>query len=87
MFEKFMKDHISKEMIEKFIGCNADAFTEKDLIKLGRVFNSLKDGMSKREDYFEIKLTGDTGNESKAEQAFKKQGGETDGPAPVNPTE
>ena len=43
------------------------------VLKLARVFTSLKDGMSKREDYFEIKLTAPDPEPSKAEKAFKSK--------------
>lgn len=41
-------------MLEKYIGCKLEAFSENDLIRLNNVFRSLKDGMAKREDYFEV---------------------------------
>jgi hypothetical protein len=49
--EKFQ---VSKEMLEKYIGCDDTAFSENDVLRLGKVFNSLKDGMAKREDVFNI---------------------------------
>ena len=42
------------EAIEKFIGCKAEAFSMNDLIRLKKVYRSLKDGMAKREDYFDM---------------------------------
>lgn len=45
---------ISKEMIEKYLGYKADSFTAKDIVKLRSVYSSLKDGMSKREDFFDM---------------------------------
>lgn len=45
---------VSKEALEKFAGCNTEAFTEQTLLSLGRVYTALKDGAAKREDYFEI---------------------------------
>jgi len=58
MFTKFQQDFsVTKDMIEEFIGCRAEAFTERDVLKLGRVYNSLRDGMAKREDFFNIKAT------------------------------
>jgi len=58
MFEKFQSNFgVSKEMIEEFIGCRAEAFTERDVLRLGRVYNSLRDGKAKREDFFNIKAT------------------------------
>lgn len=46
---------VTKEMLEKYIGCSSDAFSENDFIRLRKVYRSLKDGMAKREDYFDIK--------------------------------
>jgi len=45
---------IPKESLEKYIGCKAEAFSMNDLIRLNRVFNSIKDGMAKREEIFEL---------------------------------
>lgn len=45
---------VTQEMIEKYIGCKAEAFSENDMLRLNNVYISLKDGMGKREDYFEI---------------------------------
>lgn len=62
---------VSKEALEEFIGCAADAFTENDLIRLRSVYRSLRDGMAKREDYFNIK-------------GAKKEDIETDTESPFN---
>lgn len=62
---------VSKEALEEFIGCVADAFTENDLIRLRSVYRSLRDGMAKREDYFNIK-------------GAKKEDIETDTESPFN---
>lgn len=47
---------VTLEAIEKYIGCKHEAFSMNDLIRLKKVFRSLKDGMAKREDYFELGL-------------------------------
>ncbi|WP_316276310.1 hypothetical protein [Bacillus velezensis] len=70
---------ITKEMIEEYIGSNVDAFTEQDFLKIGRIYTSLRDGMAKKEDYFNVKATGAT--RSKAEEEFKKQKEQADKPA------
>ncbi|MFB8187673.1 hypothetical protein ACFVNM_20695, partial [Bacillus velezensis] len=62
---------VTKEMIQEYIGNSIDAFTEQDFLKIGRIYTSLRDGMAKKEDYFNIKATGAT--KSKAEEEFKKQ--------------
>lgn len=51
------KFSVSKEMIEEFLGCKSEAISENDFIRLRKVYRSLKDGMSNREDYFNIKPT------------------------------
>lgn len=45
---------ITVPMLEKFIGCRIESFTMQNLIRLKKVYVSLKDGMAKREDYFEM---------------------------------
>lgn len=45
---------IPQESLEKYIGCKAEAFSINDLIRLNRAFNSIKDGMAKREEIFEL---------------------------------
>ncbi|WP_119027009.1 hypothetical protein [Bacillus velezensis] len=70
---------ITKEMIEEYIGSNVDAFTEQDFLKIGRIYTSLRDGMAKKEDYFNVKATGAT--KSKAEEEFKKLKEQADKPA------
>lgn len=42
----------TKEMIEEYIGYNVESFSEQDIIKLRGVYSSLKDGMAKKEDFF-----------------------------------
>lgn len=54
------------EAIEKYIGCKSSAFSMNDLVRLKKVYTSLKDGMTKREEIFEL-----PGVENKeAEDAF-----------------
>src|SRR5690625_2707230 len=43
---------VTQEQIEERFGYNIDAFTERDLLDLVKIFNSLKDGMSKVDDWF-----------------------------------
>lgn len=45
---------VTLPMIENYLGCSSDAFSENDFIRLKNVYKSLRDGMAKREDYFEI---------------------------------
>lgn len=60
---------VKKDMVEKYIGCSADSFTENDFIRLGNVWKALRDGMAKREDYFDFRTSSDF--ESETEEQFK----------------
>ncbi|MDL4842806.1 hypothetical protein [Aquibacillus rhizosphaerae] len=46
------KYRVTQDQIEGRFGYNLDAFTERDLADLIKIYNSLKDGMSKPEDWF-----------------------------------
>lgn len=46
--------NVPLEAIEKYIGCKSGAFSMNDCIRLKKVYTSLRDGMAKREDYFDI---------------------------------
>ncbi len=63
----FQRDfNVPVEALEKLIGCKAEAFSMNDCIRLRKVYNSIKDGMAKREEIFEL-----PGAEKKeAEDAF-----------------
>ena len=45
---------VTKEQIEKFIQRNVDAIEAGQVVRLRQIFSSLKDGMSKKEDWFEV---------------------------------
>ena len=45
---------VNTDMLEEYIGCNIDAFSENDFVRLKSVYRSLRDGMTKREDVFNI---------------------------------
>lgn len=53
MKEKFQKEFgVTTEQIEKRIQCHIEAMKPAQLANLGKIYNSLKDGMSKPEDWF-----------------------------------
>ena len=53
MVNLFQKNYsVPLESIEKYMGYKLDAFTEMDGATLAGVYNALKDGTAKREDYF-----------------------------------
>lgn len=72
MFKLFKeKLDVTQEMIEARFGYKATAFTEKNGVDLANIYNSIKDGMSKVEDWFEIP-TAEKKESSKLEQEFSK---------------
>ena len=54
MVTAFADFGVTTEMIEKRIGHKMSATIIQELVTLGKIYTSLKDGMSKREDYFDI---------------------------------
>lgn len=67
---------VNKAMLEKFIGCSSDAFSENDFVRLRKIYSSLKDGMAKREDYFDLqagKSDNKLAEEFKQEEAKKEE--------------
>ncbi|MGG3624368.1 hypothetical protein ABES25_12505 [Bacillus gobiensis] len=71
-FSAFKTEYgVTKEMIEEYIGSNTDAFSEQDFLKIRRIYTSLRDGMAKKEDYFNSKVS--TATKSKTEEAFKQK--------------
>ena len=64
------KFSVTQQMIEKYIGCKSEAFSENDMVRLNNVFRSLRDGMAKREDYFDISLPI---NDAEVQDPFKEQ--------------
>lgn len=70
------KFSVSQQMIEKYIGCKSEAFSENDMVRLNNVYRSLRDGMANREDYFDIALPSD---DSEIKDPFAEGGEEKDG--------
>lgn len=79
---------ITVPILEKFIGCKIESFTMQNLIRLKKVYVSLKDGMAKREDYFEMlppvdnAEIGDPWKDKDGKEKTKKQEKKQDKPEP-----
>ncbi|MEK4030736.1 hypothetical protein MKZ02_19660 [Pseudobacillus sp. FSL P4-0506] len=73
----FKEQHrVTQEMIEDKFGYNADSFTEYDYLELIKIFNSLKDGMSKVEDWFD-KGASKKNKQSDLAKSFESENKET----------
>lgn len=72
----WLKDNfgVTQEMVEEAFSYNFESFTEQDFLKLKSMSQSLKDGMAKREDFFNLNVKKQIN--SSLEQQFKE--GETD---------
>lgn len=69
----FQRDlNIPVDVLEKYIGCKSDAFSMNDCVRLRKVYNCIKDGMTKREDVFD--LGGEADSEIKNPYEEKKTG-------------
>lgn len=68
---------VTQEMIEAKFGYNADSFTEYDYVELINIFNSLRDGLSKVDDWFNKddakKQSSGLGNDFKAQVDSKTE--------------
>lgn len=77
--EKFS---ITQEMIEKYIGCKCEAFSENDMIRLNNVYRALRDGVASREQYFDLPAPGGHTGEGEVQDPFAgKQEAENKKPA------
>ena len=72
MMDKFKPLGVTQEMVETFKGYKFEAFTEKDLAELFGVYNAIKDGIGKREDFFKVEKAAPTNN---LEDEFNNLGG------------
>lgn len=78
--DAFKKDFgVTKEMIEDSFQLNIDAFTEHDFVKLGRIYTSIREGVGKKEDFFDAKKTSPT--KSNLESQFQQAEGVKDEPS------
>lgn len=66
-------------MIEDSFQLNIDAFTEHDFVKLGRIYTSIREGVGKKEDFFDTKKTSPT--KSNLEAQFQQTEGVKDEPS------
>ena len=89
MLERFAEYGVTKEQIEARVQCHLEAVKPAQLANLGKIYNSIKDGMSKAIDWFP-KDTGPTGptgetapkatSGNKLRDALKIQGKATEAP-------
>lgn len=54
MIQAFHELGVSKDMLEKRLGHKAEAIIEQEFVNLKKIYRSLKDGMAKREDFFDL---------------------------------
>lgn len=59
LLEKFAAFQVTKEQIEKRVQRHIDAMTPALMVNLGKIYNSIKDGMSSPADWFEMEQVPD----------------------------
>ena len=70
----FQRDYnVPVDAIEKFIGCKSEAFSMNDCVRLRKIYNAIKDGMSKREDYFDLGLPKEEAQDAFAGKTKKEE--------------
>lgn len=72
MLLKFSEYGVTQEQIEQRAGRAISGFNEKTLVEFAKIFNSLKDGMSSVENWFEIAAPESSKGKSKAEQVRER---------------
>lgn len=78
MLDSFEKFSVTKEMIEGRLGHKVEALDETEFVSMIDIYNSLKDGMSSREDWFDVSGKGkskDSEKPSVADAAKDKTSG------------
>lgn len=71
---KFLAYGVTKAQIEAKIQRHIDAMTPAQLINLGKIYNSLKDGMSQPGDWFEMKAPESSASTEDLTKKIKSQG-------------
>lgn len=73
MLEAFAEVNVTKEMLEKHIQRRIDTIEPAQMIKLGKILTSIKDGMSYAKDWFEVAETVEKSSESDINAKLKPQ--------------
>ena len=68
----FEKYGVSKDLLEKRLGHGVEAMIKDQVVEYGQIFNSIKDGMTKREDWFDIYRAEDSDKMNAFKDKFKK---------------
>ena len=92
MVGAFDKLGVTQAMIETRLQHNLSAVVEAELSQLGKIHNSIRDGMSKREEWFDMAAAGTASQAEElkqrlAEQQAKAKGKKADQAAPAVPAD
>lgn len=64
---------VTKEMLEAFIGCKVEAFSVQSLVRLGNVYNTLRDGSASVEQYFDMSISAPDSVKKEKKKEEKKE--------------
>lgn len=92
LVDKFQEQYgVTAEMLEKYIGCKKEAFSQQSVVRLKNVYNTLRDGSASVEQYFDLSVAApDPKEEEKApseglkEKVKEEQGAPVEGQVGLN---
>lgn len=58
---------VTAEMLEQYIGCKKEAFSQQSVVRLKNVYNTLRDGSASVEQYFDMSASASTAEEPQGE--------------------
>lgn len=73
ILELFDGFNVSQEMLEERFGRKYESFSERNVIDLGNIYNSLKDGVGKVEDFFTVTNKPKKEKQTDLEKEFDKK--------------
>lgn len=73
MLKRFAEYGVTKEQLEARVQCHIDAIRPAQLASLGKIYNSLKDGMSKASDWFDVADAAGEESRQSAKDALKER--------------
>lgn len=72
--KRFQEDFgVTLLMLERYVGCKSESFTVTQCSRLKKIYNSLKDGMAKPEEIFDMNASADDGTPIDAFAGQKKK--------------
>lgn len=70
LVDKFQEQYgVTAEMLERYIGCKKEAFSQQSVVRLKNVYNTIRDGSASVEQYFDLSVAAPKSQETAEDQA------------------